>query len=287
MADTADNLTRTGEGTSCDMAEDLQINSVGDIDAESEPVIDVKHIRRNNVLDKSMAGGSENELSGHPNVIEPVTKVIETETTPTSYDVTNIDTDVRDDGNTKCREHSGDIAIPETPLDSCDLEPSLPPDGNPESVVGVIDKSVRNKLSSNSKTLISNWKHHKKQGMDIAGGQSLLITKNQVGTAARKDSLTVPASGLDDTKLSADKQIESDATFVRESSKLSLLSSISQRSGQTKPEYTTVQMSADEKPFQPIQDDSWIRLATPYLPLWVAVLCLVLNILISGSGIIQ
>lgn len=281
------NITRNGEGTSFDMAEDLQINDVGDIDAESEPVLDDKHIRRNNVLDISMAGGSENELSGHPNVIEPACDVIETETTPHSSDITKIDTNVHHEDKKECSVHSGDIAISETPMESCDLETSLPSDGRSETDLGVLDTSVRNKLNNNSKTLISSWKHQKKQGVEIAGGQTLQITKTQPDTAARKESLTVPTSGSDETKLSADKGRESDATFVRESSKLSLLSSISQRSGQMKTDYTTVQMPAEEKRFEPLQEDSWIRQATPYLPLWVAVLCLLLNILVSGSGIIK
>jgi hypothetical protein len=45
-------------------------------------------------------------------------------------------------------------------------------------------------------------------------------------------------------------------------------------------------MPVDEKNNSLLQqEDSWIRVAIPYLPLWVAVLCLILNILVAGTGI--
>ncbi|ESO83569.1 hypothetical protein LOTGIDRAFT_133311 [Lottia gigantea] len=41
----------------------------------------------------------------------------------------------------------------------------------------------------------------------------------------------------------------------------------------------------EEKPKSPLTNtDSWIRSAIPHLPLGVAVLCLLLNIIIPGSG---
>ncbi|XP_052766712.1 uncharacterized protein LOC128207681 [Mya arenaria] len=94
----------------------------------------------------------------------------------------------------------------------------------------------------------------------------------------RKESLTVPTMA----------QIPSEPLPTRRdsstSSKFSLL--ISPRSIDGKNiDFSVVQMPPEEKKasvFTP--EDSWIRQAIPYLPLWVSIVCLILNIIVPGSG---
>jgi len=101
----------------------------------------------------------------------------------------------------------------------------------------------------------------------------------------RKDSLTVP-------DMTSQTLITSEATATslkhdRRDSTVSRLSSlISPRSVDGRNvDYSVVYMPPEEKkPSVYSVEDSWIRQAIPFLPLWVAVICLVMNILLPGSG---
>lgn len=140
-------------------------------------------------------------------------------------------------------------------------------------------------------SLLSKWQRHAK-GNTEGGGQSLSNDINKLSiaktednsTSDRKESLPVPANLSTETKHLNDSRRDSNISNVKEGSKLSLLSSVSHRSIPIKTDFTTVQMPADDKRSVPTYEDSWIRVAIPYLPLWLAVVCLLLNILIAGSG---
>lgn len=131
------------------------------------------------------------------------------------------------------------------------------------------------------------WKRFAKLEPLKGGGQSLPSDDNQIvvsktlnGTLTpRKESLGIPAQSTD----SGDGRRESTVSKAR---KFSVLSPLSRRSIPSKTDFTIVQMPVDEKNNSLLQqEDSWIRVAIPYLPLWVAVLCLILNILVAGTGI--
>ena len=95
----------------------------------------------------------------------------------------------------------------------------------------------------------------------IVEGENTQITKGE----ARKDSVI------------------SDVTR-RESTKYSLGS---RKSMDMRVQYTTVQMPTTEdktKPSVYATDDSWIRIAIPYLPVGLAVFCLLMNICVPGLG---
>ena len=66
--------------------------------------------------------------------------------------------------------------------------------------------------------------------------------------------------------------------------KRSILSPIPRRSVQLKSDFASIQMPEDDKSSILQNEDSWIRVAIPYLPTHIAVLCLLLNIAIPGSG---
>ncbi|XP_045187421.2 uncharacterized protein LOC123545166 [Mercenaria mercenaria] len=147
-------------------------------------------------------------------------------------------------------------------------------------------EDVNDKPSDSDNLESGGWKRLAKQEKMNGGGQTVSDVNDRNGSKfetssfpRRKGSLSVPAFST----LLKDERRES---TVSKSSKLSLLSPISRRSVQLKTGFTTVQMPVDEKSSVLQQEDSWIRVAIPYLPLWVAVLCLLLNILIPGSGTI-
>lgn len=137
---------------------------------------------------------------------------------------------------------------------------------------------------------VSGWKRlaSLKAGQLKGGGQSLPVDDNQIAVSKspngnlsqRKESLGIPTKSAEPTEGRRESTVS-----VSKASKFSVLSPLSRRSIPFKTDFTTVQMPNDEKNSSLLmQEDSWIRVAIPYLPLWVAVVCLLLNILVAGTG---
>ncbi|KAL4237968.1 hypothetical protein ACF0H5_002678 [Mactra antiquata] len=83
--------------------------------------------------------------------------------------------------------------------------------------------------------------------------------------------------------VTSDDNVSKDLTRC-ESSLSRAQTRMSHRSIDAKIPYTTLNVPEDDKKEVVSPEDSWIRLAIPYLPLWLAILCLLLNICIPGFG---
>ncbi|XP_045188068.2 uncharacterized protein LOC123545825 [Mercenaria mercenaria] len=170
--------------------------------------------------------------------------------------------------------------IPDDPSDTSETQ---------QYVISDVE-DIENTPSDSESSEFCDWDSPAKQGTVNSDEHSFREENNKLSASKitvrsfspKQESLNVPAYPT----LLKDDGRESAASNVRMGSKLSLLSQIPQRSAQLDFDFTAVQMPVVEKKEVPIYEDSWIRIAIPYLPLWVAVLCLVLNILISGSGTI-
>lgn len=99
-------------------------------------------------------------------------------------------------------------------------------------------------------------------------------------TSVRKDSLTVPPVGLDTSASEGGQANRRDSNISRQS----LSSQASPRSHDLRLDYVMMPVVTEEKKSVFSQEESWIRVAIPYLPLWVAVVCLILNIVLPGAG---
>lgn len=146
-----------------------------------------------------------------------------------------------------------------------------------------------------SSMLITNLKQQTKTdtGQSNTKVDHLGVSKAEtiVSPARRKSSLTVPNTFTSGTELNLQSEAgkkDSELSTERQGSKLSLYSqgSISRRSPDYKFDYTTIIMPAEDKRNEFSPEESWIRVAIPYLPLKLSVTCLILNIIIPGSGTI-
>lgn len=99
-------------------------------------------------------------------------------------------------------------------------------------------------------------------------------------TSVRKDSLTVPPVGLDTSTSEVGQANRRDSNISRQS----LVSQASPRSHDLRVDYVMMPVVPEEKKSVFSQEESWIRVAIPYLPLWLAVVCLILNIILPGAG---
>lgn len=142
-----------------------------------------------------------------------------------------------------------------------------------------LDKTASDSARSSAKSIAKQLKAKIKINQENSL-QPGIGTLNQDVARVRKDSLSVPAASLETPAPDGAGGPRRDSN----ASGLSFGSQVSPRSNDPRVDYIMVPVQPEEKKSVFSQEDSWIRVAIPYLPLWVAVVCLILNVLFPGAG---
>ena len=126
-------------------------------------------------------------------------------------------------------------------------------------------------------------------------GKDMPVTPVRNGSLKRSGSLVVPGGkgkeaddkgdGKDTSSLQSDRSQSLGST--RRGSHLSIgsqLSGLDLSKLQAQAQQNTTEESGDKSKNTQLTNDSYLRAAIPYLPRWMAIICLIMNIFIPGSG---
>ena len=230
------------------MENEIELKTADDVDKESRPV--------------------NEDMEGNNKLLSP--GIMSTQDTLSLSQIPNVVNHSKEKSNGSI--HSEEM------IQSCKLDLNhdsynningQPSDNN--SDIGSNNRSAQNI----AKQLKAKFKANKEKSTLHTG-----ITLNNV-SGVRKESLSVPTTACNlETPCSEGPGSRRDSN----ASGLSQGSQTSPRSNDRRVDYIVVPVQHEEKKSVYSQEDSWIRGAIPYLPPWVAYLCLVLNIIIPGSG---